>query len=165
MPTDWKQSGLKWYWIVPLVILLDQLSKQWVLANFKLYESIELLPIFNFTYVRNYGAAFSFLHDASGWQVWFFSAIAIGISVLLTFWLRKESVTQWRLNLAFTLVIGGAIGNLIDRLIHGFVVDFLDFYWGTSHFPAFNIADSAICIGAGLLILDSFVNNDSEKKS
>jgi signal peptidase II len=157
MPSSWKESGLRWYWVVVLVFIADQLSKQWVLANFDLYESINLLPFFNFTYVRNYGAAFSFLSDAGGWQRWLFTLVAVGFSTLLTVWLRKQSSAVWRLNLAYTLVIGGALGNLIDRLQHGFVVDFLDFYWNMSHFPAFNIADSAICVGAGLIIIDSFI--------
>ncbi|BCV65820.1 signal peptidase II [Shewanella carassii] len=160
MPADWKQSGLRWYWVAVLVFLADQLSKQWVLGNFKLYESVQLLPFFNLTYVRNYGAAFSFLSDAGGWQRWLFTAVAVGFSVLLTVWLRRQSAGLWRLNLAYTLVIGGALGNLVDRLMHGFVVDFLDFYWKTSHYPAFNIADSAICVGAVLIIWDSFFGGD-----
>ncbi|MFT5788187.1 MAG: signal peptidase II [Shewanella sp.] len=165
MPTSWKDSGLRWYWIVVLVFLADQLSKQWVLSSFELYDSVELLPIFNFTYVRNYGAAFSFLSDAGGWQRWLFTFVAVGFSVLLSVWLRQQPSKMWRLNLAYTLVIGGALGNLVDRLQHGFVVDFLDFYWNSSHFPAFNIADSAICVGAGLIILDSFVSGKDVKKS
>lgn len=163
-PASWKQSGLRWYWIVAVVLLLDQLSKQWVLANFHLYQSIKIFPFFSFTYVRNYGAAFSFLSDAGGWQRWLFTIIAVGFSILLTFWLRKQASGQWKLNLAYTLIIGGAIGNLVDRLMHGFVVDFIDFYWKTSHYPAFNIADSAICIGAGLIIWDSFSSNKETKK-
>lgn len=160
MPADWKQSGLRWYWVAVLAFLADQLSKQWVLGNFKLYESVQLLPFFNLTYVRNYGAAFSFLSDAGGWQRWLFTAVAVGFSVLLTVWLRRQSAGLWCLNLAYTLVIGGALGNLVDRLMHGFVVDFLDFYWKTSHYPAFNIADSAICVGAVLIIWDSFFGGD-----
>ncbi len=163
MPSSWKESGLRWYWIAVLVILADQLTKQWILANFKFRETIEVLPLFNLTYARNYGAAFSFLSDAGGWQKWMFSIIAIGFSTVLTIWLRKQDKSLWRTNLAFTLVIGGAIGNLIDRLYHGFVVDFLDFYWGTSHFPAFNVADSAICVGAALIILDSFITEKEAK--
>lgn len=163
MPLTWKDSGLRWYWVVVLVFLADQLSKQWVLANFALFESVQLLPFFNFTYVRNYGAAFSFLSEAGGWQRWLFATVAIGFSTLLTVWLRKQSVSLWKLNLAYTLVIGGALGNLIDRLMHGFVVDFIDFYWGTSHYPAFNIADSAIFIGAVLIIWDSFFSAKSEQ--
>lgn len=156
MPLTWKESGLRWYWVAVLVFFADQLSKQWVLANFKLYDSIQLLPFFNFTYVRNYGAAFSFLSDAGGWQRWLFTVIAVGFSVILTIWLRRQSSKLWRLNLAYTLVIGGAIGNLVDRLMHGYVVDFIDFYWKNSHYPAFNIADSAICVGAFLIIWDAF---------
>ncbi|QFU21782.1 signal peptidase II [Shewanella eurypsychrophilus] len=165
MPSNWKESGLRWYWVVVLVFIADQVSKQWVLANFELYESIKLLPIFSFTYVRNYGAAFSFLSDAGGWQKWLFTFIAIGFSTLLTIWLRKQPTQMWRLNLAYTLVIGGALGNLIDRLQHGFVVDFIDFYWNKSHFPAFNIADSAICVGAALIIIDSFISDRDEKRN
>ncbi|WP_076407815.1 signal peptidase II [Shewanella sp. UCD-KL12] len=164
MPSNWKESGLRWYWIVVVIFIADQISKQWVLANFDLYESVKLLPFFNFTYVRNYGAAFSFLSDAGGWQKWLFTFIAIGFSTLLTVWLRRQHTGLWRLNLAYTLVIGGALGNLIDRLQHGYVVDFLDFYWKSSHFPAFNIADSAICVGAALIILDSFISDRDEKK-
>ena len=163
MPLTWKDSGLRWYWIVVLVFLADQLSKQWVLANFDLFESVKLLPFFNFTYVRNYGAAFSFLSEAGGWQRWLFTLVAVGFSTLLTVWLRKQAASLWKLNLAYTLVIGGALGNLIDRLMHGFVVDFIDFYWGKSHYPAFNIADSAIFIGAVLIIWDSFFNSKSEQ--
>lgn len=163
MPLTWKDSGLRWYWVVVLVFLADQLSKQWVLANFDLFESVQLLPFFNFTYVRNYGAAFSFLSEAGGWQRWLFTLVAVGFSTLLTVWLRKQPASLWKLNLAYTLVIGGALGNLIDRLMHGFVVDFIDFYWGKSHYPAFNIADSAIFIGAVLIIWDSFFNSKSEQ--
>lgn len=163
MPLTWKDSGLRWYWVVVLVFLADQLSKQWVLANFDLFESVKLLPFFNFTYVRNYGAAFSFLSEAGGWQRWLFTLVAVGFSTLLTVWLRKQAASLWKLNLAYTLVIGGALGNLIDRLMHGFVVDFIDFYWGRSHYPAFNIADSAIFIGAVLIIWDSFFNSKSEQ--
>jgi len=165
MPISWKDSGLRWYWIAALVFMADQLSKLWVLSNFKLGESIQILPIFNFTYVRNYGAAFSFLSDAGGWQRWLFTFIAIGFSLLLSVWLRQQSHKMWRLNLAYTLVIGGALGNLIDRLQHGYVVDFLHLYWNNSHYPAFNIADSAICVGAALIIIDSFITSKNDKKT
>ncbi|MCS6231515.1 lipoprotein signal peptidase [Shewanella baltica] len=165
MPLTWKDSGLRWYWVAVLVFFADQLSKQWVLANFDLHESLNLLPFFNFTYVRNYGAAFSFLSDAGGWQRWLFTIVAVGFSTLLTVWLRKQSASLLKLNLAYTLVIGGALGNLVDRLMHGFVVDFIDFFWAKSHYPAFNIADSAICIGAVLIILDTFLSGKSETDS
>ncbi|MGI2197630.1 signal peptidase II [Shewanella baltica] len=165
MPLTWKDSGLRWYWVAVLVFFADQLSKQWVLANFDLHESLNLLPFFNFTYVRNYGAAFSFLSDAGGWQRWLFTIVAVGFSTLLTVWLRKQSASLLKLNLAYTLVIGGALGNLVDRLMHGFVVDFIDFFLGKSHYPAFNIADSAICIGAVLIIWDAFLSGKSETDS
>ncbi|WP_163938281.1 signal peptidase II [Paraferrimonas sp. SM1919] len=164
MNTDsWKSSGLTWLWVSALVIISDQITKLWVLNSFALYEFKEILPVFNLTYVRNYGAAFSFLSDAGGWQKYFFSIIAVGVSLLLCYWLRKQHKSQWHLNLSYTLVIGGAIGNLIDRLEHGFVVDFLDFHWGVHHFPAFNVADMAICAGAGLLILDAFLHPESKQ--
>jgi len=120
MPLTWKDSGLRWYWVVVLVFLADQLSKQWVLANFDLFESVQLLPFFNFTYVRNYGAAFSFLSEAGGWQRWLFTLVAVGFSTLLTVWLRKQAASLWKLNLAYTLVIGGALGNLIAWFCGGF---------------------------------------------
>ncbi|MFQ6370247.1 signal peptidase II [Shewanella sp. YIC-542] len=164
MPADWKQSGLRWYWIVVLAFVADQLSKQWVLANFELYESVQLLPFFNLTYVRNYGAAFSFLHDAGGWQRWLFTLIAVGFSIVLTVWLRRLSANERRLSAAYTLVIGGALGNLVDRLVHGFVVDFLDFHWQGSHYPAFNIADSAICVGAVLIVWAAFTEDKAQEK-
>ncbi|QSX30866.1 signal peptidase II [Shewanella cyperi] len=156
-----RDSGLRWYWVVALVLLLDQASKLWVMANFEYRETLNLLPFFNLTYARNTGAAFSFLAEAGGWQRWLFALVALGFSLLLTLWLRRQPASMWRSNLAYTLVIGGAIGNLIDRLQHGFVVDFLDFFWGTSHYPAFNIADSAIFIGAALIIIDSFRESKS----
>ena len=165
MPLTWIDSGLRWYWVAVLVFFADQLSKQWVLANFDLHESLNLLPFFNFTYVRNYGAAFSFLSDAGGWQRWLFTIVAVGFSTLLTVWLRRQSASLLKLNLAYTLVIGGALGNLVDRLMHGFVVDFIDFFWAKSHYPAFNIADSAICIGAVLIIWDAFLSGKSETDS
>ena len=122
-----------------------------------------LLPFFNLTYVRNYGAAFSFLSDAGGWQRWFFTIIAVVISCVLAVWLARNSKTQLKLNLALSLVLAGAIGNLIDRSIYGYVIDFLHLYYQNWHYPAFNIADSAICIGAALLIWDSFSNDEVKK--
>ncbi|GLP97147.1 signal peptidase II [Paraferrimonas sedimenticola] len=155
-PNQWQQSGLPWLWVALVMLGLDQLTKYLVLQNFSLHQVEAILPVFNLTYVRNYGAAFSFLHDAGGWQRWFFTALAVGVSLLLSWWLRNQPKALWRLNLCYALIIGGAIGNLIDRLVHGYVVDFLDFYWGTAHFPAFNVADMAISVGAGLLILEAF---------
>ncbi|MBU1553765.1 MAG: signal peptidase II [Gammaproteobacteria bacterium] len=158
-----KQSGWRLWWLMLLVLVADQISKQVVIANMQLFDSIELLPFFNFTYVRNYGAAFSFLSDAGGWQRWFFTLIAVVISGVLAVWLARNNKTQLKLNLALSLVLAGAIGNLIDRSIYGYVIDFLHVYYQNWHYPAFNIADSTICIGAALLIWDSFSNNEVKK--
>lgn len=161
-PKRWQDSGWRYLWVPLLVIVLDQISKQWILANFYYGERLNVLPFFDLVYARNFGAAFSFLSGAGGWQRWFFTLLAVGISALLVVWMRRQARTEWRSNLAFALVIGGAIGNVIDRLQHGFVVDFLDVYvviGGSSHhWPAFNVADSAIVIGALLMIWDGFRN-------
>ncbi|HEX5793520.1 MAG TPA: signal peptidase II [Rheinheimera sp.] len=161
--TLYKDTGWRLWWLVLLVLLVDQLTKQVVIANMQLFDSIELLPFFNFTYVRNYGAAFSFLSDAGGWQRWFFTLIAVTISIVLAVWLARNSKAQLKLNLALALVLAGAIGNLIDRSIYGYVIDFLHVYYQNWHYPAFNVADSAICIGAALLIWDSFSSNGVKK--
>lgn len=159
-----QNSGLRWLWLSVLAIALDQATKLWILAEFELYESVNILPHFNLTYVRNYGAAFSFLSDAGGWQRWFFTAIAIGVSIMLVWWLRKEPKEKVILPVALSLILGGAIGNLYDRLAYGYVVDFLDVYYDAAlRWPAFNIADSAIFLGAAFLIWDAFKNNDSEE--
>jgi signal peptidase II len=158
-----KQTGWRLWWLMALVLLLDQLSKQVVIANMQLFDSIELLPVFNLTYVRNYGAAFSFLSDAGGWQRWFFTLIAVVISAVLAVWLARNNRAQVKLNLALSLVLAGAIGNLIDRSVYGYVIDFLHVYYQNWHYPAFNIADSAICIGAALLIWDSFSSEEAKK--
>jgi len=155
-----KETGWRFWWIVLLVLVADQLSKIWVLQNFTLGESIQLLPVFNFTYARNYGAAFSFLGDAGGWQRWLFTAIAIVVTCVLSVWLSRLQRTQLKLSLALVLIIAGAIGNLIDRSLYGYVVDFLHVYYQQWHYPIFNIADCAITIGAGLLIWDSFSSED-----
>lgn len=159
-PARWQQSGWHLFWVPLLVIALDQLTKQAILVTMSLYERINVLPFFDIVHARNYGAAFSFLSDAGGWQRWFFTILAGVICSVLAYWMRKQTRQQWRLNWAFALVIGGAIGNVLDRLQHGYVVDFLDVYIrlgdSTHHWPAFNVADSAIVIGAGLMIWDGF---------
>lgn len=161
--TEVKQkSGLIWLALSLLLFAVDYITKAVVVANMKLYESIEILPIFNFTYMHNYGAAFSFLSDAGGWQRWFFSSIAVVISLLLTYWLKKLPAKNWVLCGAYAMVIGGAIGNLVDRLVHGYVVDFLHFYYQDWHYPAFNVADIAIVCGAGLLLLDAFTGEGAD---
>ncbi|MEC8880202.1 MAG: signal peptidase II [Pseudomonadota bacterium] len=147
------QSQLVWLWLTGLMIVLDQVSKHWVVARFDLYERLEVLPFFSLTLAYNSGAAFSFLAGAGGWQRWFFAAVAVIAVVLILGWMRKLRDERMQ-GAALALILGGAVGNLYDRVVLGHVVDFLDFYWGDYHFPAFNIADTAITIGAALIILD-----------
>ena len=147
---------LKWLWLSGLVIVLDQITKWMAVDAFQLGERMEILPIFNLTMAHNYGAAFSFLADHGGWQRWFFTAIAVGVSVMLVVWLKRLPKSDWWMAVALSLILGGAIGNLYDRVTLGYVVDFLDFHWNYKHFPAFNIADSAIVAGAGLLLIGGF---------
>lgn len=149
---------LKWLWISAATLLLDQASKLAVDGSMKLYESIPLMPYFNLTYVHNTGAAFSFLSEAGGWQRWLFAALALVMSSVIAVWLSRLQKHETLMAVALSLVLGGAIGNLIDRVAYGYVIDFLDVYYRDDwqHWPAFNIADSAICVGVGLMLLESF---------
>jgi signal peptidase II len=146
---------LRWLIVSVLVLLADQATKQWVLAALQPYEVIPVLPVFNLTLVFNEGAAFSFLATAGGWQRWFFVGLAIVITVVLVVWLAKLKPHERLTAAGLSLVAGGAAGNLIDRLVYGHVVDFLDFYWRSWHWPAFNVADSAITVGVALLLLEA----------
>lgn len=148
---------MRWLGLSALVITLDQISKLWISGHFIYGESLPVTGFFNLVLAHNKGAAFSMLNDAGGWQRWMFSIIAVVASVWIT-WLLHKHPRQKLFCLALALVLGGAIGNLIDRISYGYVVDFLDFHWDNHHFPAFNIADSAITCGAALLLLDSFLN-------
>lgn len=145
---------LVWLWLTAVVIVLDQITKHMAVERFSLYERLEVFPHFNLTLAYNSGAAFSFLADAGGWQRWFFTAVAVVASILILVWLARLTKAETLQGIALALILGGALGNFYDRLVLGHVVDFLDFYWGNYHFPAFNIADTAITIGAGLIILD-----------
>ncbi|NOQ81025.1 MAG: lipoprotein signal peptidase [Methylophaga sp.] len=146
---------LKYLWLSAFVVVLDQCSK-WVMVSWlSLYETVAVIPYFNLTMAHNTGAAFSFLAGAGGWQRWFFVGLTAVISIGLFIWLRKLAKTKLEA-VSVSLILGGAIGNVIDRLYFGYVIDFLDVYYGSYHWPAFNIADSAIVIGAALLIIDSF---------
>ncbi|NMH58963.1 signal peptidase II [Alteromonas ponticola] len=158
------QSGLRFLWISMIVLILDQWTKIAVRDSMNLYQSIQVLPFFNLTYVHNYGAAFSFLSDAGGWQRWFFTGIAVVVSIVIFWWLKQSPKSQKLLPVAFSFILGGAVGNVYDRIAYGYVIDFLDFYAGQWHWPAFNIADSAIFIGAGLLIIDMFINKDTQEQ-
>lgn len=156
------KSGLIWLWLSLSTIIIDLLIKYEVVQRFEFGESLNVLPIFNLTYTRNTGAAFSFLAEHSGWQKYFFLALAVIISGALVVMLARNSISKKLENVAYALIIGGALGNAIDRAYNGYVVDYLDFYWDIYHYPVFNFADIAIVVGAGLLILESLM--DSKKK-
>lgn len=158
------QNGLRFLWLSALIIVLDLGSKFLVTRTFELHESVQLLPVFNLTYVRNYGAAFSFLSDHSGWQKYFFIAIALIISAILVYWLARTPANRTLANCGYASIIGGALGNMIDRSYHGFVVDFFDVYWDIYHYPVFNVADIAVTLGAAMLILDHFKHPESKSK-
>lgn len=149
-------TRLRWLGLSLLAVILDQVSKLVVVSSMQLYQSIPITSFFKLTYVRNTGAAFSFLSDAGGWQRWFFAGLAIIISMVIAVWLTRLKQHETVLAVALSLVLGGAIGNLIDRLAYGYVIDFLDVYYGSWHWPAFNIADSAITLGVVLMLLESF---------
>ena len=142
--------------IAAIVVVADQITKAAATGYLMLYQPVPVMPLFNLTLMHNTGAAFSFLNDAGGWQRWFFTLLALGVSVAILFWLRKMPAHERWQGVGLSLVMGGAIGNVIDRMRMGYVVDFLDFYFSTHHFPAFNVADSAITVGAGILLLLSF---------
>ncbi|MFP3014300.1 MAG: signal peptidase II [Arsenophonus sp.] len=145
-----------------VILILDFGSKQLILNNFKLYESVQLITYFNLYYVQNTGVAFSFMADISEWNRWFFSFISIIICIVLIFIMYRQNINKKLINISYSFVIGGALGNISDRLIHGFVVDFIDFHVGIYHWPTFNIADMSICVGALLIVLDSFINTDKK---
>jgi signal peptidase II len=148
--------NVKWLWISLLVVVLDQASKQIAETQLTPHQAVNLLPYFDWYLTYNTGAAFSFLADAGGWQRWLFTAIAIIMSVLIVQWLRKLPAEDTLAAISLSLILGGAIGNLIDRIYLGHVIDYIQIWLGSYPFPAFNIADAAISIGAVLLILSSF---------
>jgi len=149
-----------WLWLSLVVVLADQASKWWVMQSFELFQRLELLPYLGLTRLHNTGAAFSFLADAGGWQRWFFVGLGLVVSVVIMLWLRRLPPRgQGLLAAALSLIIGGALGNVIDRALHAHVVDFISVHYRDWYFPAFNIADSAITVGAILLVLDSLLNS------
>jgi signal peptidase II len=156
---------LKWYGLSAVVLLLDQGSKLLADARLVFHEPVGLLPFFNLRLAYNTGAAFSFLGNAGGWQRWFFAGISVLVISVLVVWMRRLKPEQWQLSVAFALIIGGALGNLIDRLVYGHVIDFIDVYYKTWHWPTFNVADSAITVGAGLLLLDAWLTHRREKQA
>ncbi|MET0541405.1 MAG: signal peptidase II [Variovorax sp.] len=142
-----------WLGLAAIILIVDQFTKTLILGYYKYGGVTQVTSFFNIVRAHNTGAAFSFLADAAGWQRWLFTAIGIGAAVFI-FWMLKKHAGQKLFSFAMACILGGAIGNVIDRMMHGYVVDFLDFHLGGKHFPAFNVADSAITIGAICLVLD-----------
>jgi signal peptidase II len=140
-----------------VLVLLDQWTKGLASARLEYARPLEVLPVLNFTLHHNPGAAFSFLNDAGGWQRWFFSAIAFVVSLVLCVWLSRLKPQEWLLGLSLAMILGGAVGNLWDRLALGYVVDFISVHYHGSYFPTFNVADSAISVGAALMIVDGIL--------
>lgn len=162
-----QRSALRWCWLSIIIIGLDQLTKWWMNTHLLLYVPQPITPFFNLTLMHNTGAAFSFLHDSKG-AIYLFSAIALLVSGVILYYLRTIPATQRWKACGLALILGGAVGNVIDRLVYGYVVDFFDFYLRTWHFAAFNVADAAISVGVILLIgdavLDRQVKTSSYKK-
>ena len=155
MSASFNPANLRWLALSLLVIVLDQITKNYFNHLLQLGQSIDLLPVFSWTLAYNTGAAFSFLHDAGGWQRWFFVALAIGVSGAMTVWLARLPANAKVLMAGIALLVGGALGNVYDRFVLGYVIDFIHLHYQDWHFPAFNIADCGITVGAALLILDS----------
>ncbi len=151
----------QWRWLAlsAVVIVFDQLSKRWIEAHLQNFETRVILPVFNLVRAHNRGAAFSMFNDAGGWQRWAFSALALGVSVALITWLLRLERQAHLQGAALALILAGALGNLVDRLRLGAVVDFLQLHWHDHYFPAFNLADSAITIGACGLLLDALLSS------
>jgi signal peptidase II len=160
----WRHWGRGWALVlVVVVVVLDQWTKTLASSLLTYAQPVEILPVFDLTLLHNRGAAFSFLSEAGGWQRWFFSGLAATVSVVLVVWLWRLPRKQWLLSLALALILGGALGNLWDRILLGHVVDFISLHYGGRYFPAFNLADSAITLGAVLMLLDMVIN--AEKKA
>lgn len=157
-------TGLRWIWLTIVLIILDLGIKQVVLKEMDLHVAHPITPFLNLMYAQNFGAAFSFLADEGGWQRWFFAGVAIAISIILLVLMYRQSSQKHLSNIAYALIISGAVGNLTDRLMHGFVIDYIDFHVGNWHYPTFNLADIAICIGAALVILEGFLPDKTKKQ-
>jgi len=143
-----------WFLLSFIIVVLDHITKYLASAHLSYAVPVPLLPVLDFTLLHNRGAAFSFLSDAGGWQRWFFAVIAIGVSIWIALWISKLPREKRWLSASLALILGGAIGNLLDRMVLGYVVDFISVHWGNSYFPAFNLADSAITVGAIMMVVD-----------
>ena len=162
---SWRSTDLgasRWLWLAVTIVILDQWTKSLIMDRFDEFDSVTLLPMLDFMRIHNPGAAFSFLSDASGWQRWMFTGLGIGASTVICVWLIKlPSRGQALLAVSLAFIMGGALGNVIDRILWGHVIDFIRVHYQQWFFPAFNVADSAITLGAALLILDTLLNRES----
>lgn len=147
-----------WYGLAFVVLLIDQVTKQWISATLSYGSKMVFTSFFEFTLLHNTGAAFSLLSDAGGWQRYFFGIIAATISVLLIVWIWRLPKEERWLACALSFILGGAVGNLYDRFLYGYVIDFIAVHYKEFYFPAFNVADSSICLGAFMMIVDVFRN-------
>ena len=157
---SYQYKNVYWLWLSALVIGIDQITKQMVVKYLSWYEVHPLIPHFNFVHMRNTGAAFSMFSTA---PVWVFAALGVAVSIGIIVWMRRNPSGQTLVATALALILGGALGNVIDRVTRGFVVDFVDFYVGNWHFAAFNVADMAISLGAGLMVLDMLLDSRRPK--
>jgi signal peptidase II len=158
-----KNSGLCWLWVTMIVLILDRVTKYLVQTYLIAYQPVPIFSFFNLTLAYNKGAAFSFLDKSSGWQGWMFGGISILASVVILVWMSRLTSKQRWVSSSLALILGGALGNLSDRFLYGHVIDFLDFHLKTLHWPVFNVADSAICVGAVMLLLDAIFHEKSKK--
>jgi signal peptidase II len=158
-----KNSGLCWLWVTVIVLILDRVTKYLVQTYLTAYQAVPIFPFFNLTLAYNKGAAFSFLDKSSGWQGWMFGGISILASVVILVWMSRLTSKQRWVSGSLAFILGGALGNLSDRFLYGHVIDFLDFHLKTLHWPVFNVADSAICVGAVMLLLDAIFHEKSKK--
>lgn len=154
----------RWLWLSAIVILIDQITKLWADSVLQYHQPVPVMPMLNLTLAYNTGAAFSFLSDAGGWQRWFFIGLTLLISIVLFRWIWAMRAEERLHAASLSLILGGAIGNLIDRVGYGYVIDFIDVYYKTYHWPIFNIADSAITLGVVFLIYDLLFNQPAQEQ-
>jgi signal peptidase II len=159
-----QKSGLAWWPLAAAMLVLDQFTKWLILDRFTLMESVQVLPVLDILHTRNYGAAFSFLNVPGGAQRWLFTGFALVVSAVIIFALRRLPATQRLQSAGLVLILSGALGNVIDRIRFGYVVDFIGVHWKDSWFPAFNVADSCITIGAGFILLDALIDWRREQR-
>lgn len=161
----WRESGLIWWPLAVGLLVLDQVTKEVIHTQMMLHESIYVLPVLDIVHARNTGAAFSFLAQAGGWQRWAFTVFALVVTAIILWTLRRtRAAGQWAQCSGLMLIASGALGNAIDRLRHGYVVDFVAVHWKEAYFPAFNVADSCITVGAGLILLEALLQWQRERR-